>query len=202
MRVFLVIFAFLLLILFSIAGFQGGLSTRPPIEIFPDMDIQPRYRPQGESAFWADGRADREPVPGTVARGHLRDDPHRFYGRAGGDEFASGFPGIVDQEVMRRGQDRYQIYCGICHGAAGDGMGVTRNYGMAVLPSLVVERVQEMPEGEIYDVISNGRGLMMPYAERIPVDDRWAIVAYVRALQRAQAGTLNDVPEEYRGELQ
>lgn len=201
MRIFFIIFAFVVIAGLAIFGFRGGTSSRPPIDIFPDMDRQPRYEPQGESAFFADGRADRLPVPGTVSRGDLRDDEHRFRGTAGEGDFAHGFPGIVTREQMERGRQRFEIYCAPCHGATGDGNGITRNYGMMAVPTFHSDRIREMAEGEIFEVITNGRGLMGSYSGQVPVEDRWNIIAYLRALQRAHQGTVEDVPADERSEL-
>lgn len=200
MRIFFMIFGFVVLTALAILGFRGGTTSRPPIEVFPDMDRQPRYEAQGESEFFADGRADRLPVEGTVGRGQLRADDHVYRGTENGD-FADGFPEIVTREMMERGRERYGIYCAPCHGATGNGDGITKEYGMAVVADLHQERLREMPEGEIFEVITNGRGLMGSYSGQIPVEDRWNIIAYLRALQRAQMGTVEDVPAEKRSEL-
>jgi hypothetical protein len=201
MRIFFIIFGFVVLVGVALFGLRGGTNSRPPFEIFPDMKRQPRYEPQGESAFFADGRADRLPVPRTVARGHLAEDDHRYRGGSGEGAFSAGFPGIVTREQMERGRERFGIYCAACHGATGDGHGITRNYGMVAVPSFHTDRVRDMAEGEIFEVITNGRGLMGAYAAQVPVEDRWNIIAYLRALQRAQQGTVADVPAEKRSEL-
>ena len=200
MRTFFIVFAFLVATLVGIFGYRGITTDRRPIEIFPDMDRQPRYESQGESAFFSDGRADREPVRGTVARGQLREDDHRYRGRENG-EYTAGFPMEITASLMSRGRERYGIFCSACHGGTGDGQGITSNYGMVATPTFHSDRQRNMTEGEIYDVIANGRGLMGPYAGKISVDDRWAIVAYVRALQRARTGSIDDVPAEKRGDL-
>lgn len=201
MRIFFIILGFVIVAGFAIFGFRGTISPRPPIEIFPDMDRQPRYKPQGESEFFADGRAARPPVDGAVARGRLAEDDHRYRGITGDESYAVGFPGIVDREMMQRGQERYGIFCAACHGATGDGQGVTTNYGMVGVPDFHTQRIRNLSEGEIYEVIVNGRGLMGPYGDKISVEDRWNIIAYMRALQRAYRGTIEDVPAEERGEL-
>jgi len=201
MRIFLLIFAFIVVTVVSILGFRGGTTTREPIEVFPDMDRQSRYKAQGESAFFADGRADRLPVEGTVARGQFGLDNHYYRGKEDDGSFAKGFPGIVSREMMERGSQRYAIYCAPCHGAAGNGDGITTEYGMAVVADLHTDRLREMPEGEIFEVITNGRGLMGSYSTQIPVEDRWNIIAYMRALQRAATGTVEDVPADKRSEL-
>ncbi len=201
MRTFFIIIAFVVVTGVAIFGFRGRTTSLPPIEIFPDMDRQPRYEPQGESDFFSDGRANRNPVEGTVARGELRADDHLYRGGEGEGQFASGFPGIVSREMMERGKERYAIYCAPCHGAMGDGNGITREYGMVTVPTFHSERIREMPEGEIFNVITNGKGLMGSYAGQVPVEDRWNIVAYLRALQRSQQATVQDVPADQLSEL-
>jgi len=200
--------AFVIITAVSVLGFRGKPSTRPPIEVFPDMDHQPRYKPQASSGFFADGRADR-PVPaGTVPRGRseaadpafLRADDALYLGKGRDGAFVRGFPVAVSEALVKRGQNRFQIYCYPCHGALGDGKGITSNYNM-VVPSFHDDRLRGMPEGEIYNTITNGKNTMMPYADKLAPEDRWAVVAYVRALQRAQNAKLDDVPLEQRGQL-
>jgi mono/diheme cytochrome c family protein len=204
--------AFVVVLLVSVMGFRGSPSTRPPLEVFPDMDHQAKYKPQATSTFFADGRADR-PIPaGTVPFGRdsghedpafLRADDFRYGGKAPDGSFAKGFP--KDLEITRafveRGQNRFQIYCSPCHGQLGDGNGITKSYGMLTVPSYHDDRLRNMPEGEIFNTITNGKNTMMPYADKLSPDDRWAVVAYVRALQRAARGSINDVPTEQRGGL-
>ncbi len=207
MRIFFVILAFSLVALVSIVGFRGSLFERPPIEIFPDMVRQSKYKAQSESAFFEDGRSDR-PVPsGTVHRQYgdpeaseRLDDDHFNKGTVNGD-YAEGFPMVVSRETMERGKDRYRIFCGSCHGGVGDGQGITVEYGMVGVPDFHTERLHAMPEGEWFEVISEGRGLMGAYKDKLNVEDRWAVIAYVRALQRARLGTEEDVPDDMRGEL-
>ncbi len=208
MRIFFAIFAFSVVVLVSILGFRGSLSERPPIEIFPDMERQSKYKAQSESRFFADGRTDRPVPPGVVHRQYddpasseRLDDDHYNRGRDSNGDYAEGFPMVVSRAVMERGQDRYRIFCGSCHGGVGDGQGITGEYGMVGVPDFNTERLQDMPEGEWFEVISQGRGLMGAYKDKLNVDDRWAVIAYVRALQRARLGTEEDVPEDMRGEL-
>jgi hypothetical protein len=201
MRTFFIIAGFVIVTGVAIFGFRGTLTTRPPIEIFPDMDRQPRYKAQGESEFFSDGRAARLPVEGTVRRGNEQADNHRDRGRSDEGGYATGFPGIVTREMMERGQERYLIHCAACHGGVGDGQGVTTNYGMVGVPNFHTDRLREMSEGEIYEVIVNGRGLMGAYGAQVGTEDRWNIIAYMRALQRANQGTVEDVPVEERSEL-
>lgn len=212
--------AFLVITVLSVLGFRGSRSTHPPIEVFPDMDHQAKYKPQAESKFFADGRADRPIPPGTVpygrqteirdGNGHvigladpafLRADDFRYAGKAADGSFARGFPVPVTEELVHRGQNRFQIYCAPCHGALGDGNGITKQYGMLATPSYHDDRIRQMPEGEIFNTITHGKNTMMSYADKLSPDDRWAVIAYVRALQRAHNARLGDVPAEKRGEL-
>jgi len=200
-HVYLITF-FACVMLVSILGFRGTKFTEPPLDIFPEwafpsMENQPKLRPQSQSAFFADGRADRAPPPRTIARGMLREDDHLYRGKDAGGAFASGMPpGLtVDMKFIERGRDRYQIYCVPCHGASGDGNGITKRYGMGATVSYHDPRLRSMSEGEIFNTITNGKNTMLPYADKLVPEDRWAVVAYVRALQRAQQGTAADVTD-------
>jgi len=193
---------FVCVLLVSILGFRGTTFTLPPLDVFPEwgfpsMEHQPKFRPQSESAFFADGRADRTPPAHTVARGLLREDDHLYRGKDAAGAFATSFPAslTVDRDFMKRGQERYQVYCTPCHSATGDGNGITKRYGMGATPSYHDPRLRAMPDGEIYNTITAGKNTMLPYADKIAPEDRWAVVAYVRALQRAQQGTGADVTD-------
>jgi hypothetical protein len=166
-----------------------------------DMHDQPRYKPLARSAFFGDGRSARPLVEGAVARGHLRDESLLYTGKAGG-ALADAFPFPVDGAVLRRGQDRYRIYCTPCHGQVGRGDGAVTRRGFRNRPaSFHSEGLRSKPAGHYFDVISNGFGAMQDYSAQIQVEDRWAIVAYVRALQLSQNATLQDVPPEQRSKL-
>jgi mono/diheme cytochrome c family protein len=201
--------AFLVVLLISVMGFRGLRSAMPPIEVFPDMDRQAKYKPQAESRFFADARADR-PIPaGTVPRGRtveadpsfLRADDFRYAGKAADGSFARGFPVPVTAALLHRGQNRYMIYCAPCHGALGDGNGITKSYGMLTTPSYHDDRLRTMAEGEIFNTITYGKNTMYPYADKLSPDDRWAVISYVRALQRAQQGKVGEVPADQVGGL-
>lgn len=195
MRYFVLGFFLFCVAVMSIAGFRGSPSRKPPIEVIPDMDRQPKVRPQTPSAFFADGRASRLPVEGTVARGsHFLETPANTGFVAGTTNFVPNNPLGVTAASMLRGQQRYQINCQPCHGAVGDGNGITRSFGMGVVANLHDPRIVQMTDGELFYVITHGRNLMGPYASQIVPEDRWAIVAYVRALQLAQLGTAADLP--------
>jgi mono/diheme cytochrome c family protein len=204
--------AFLVVLLLSVMGFRGMPATRPPIEVFPDMDHQAKYKPQAESKFFADGRADRPTPAGTVPFGRdanqsdpdfLKADDARYAGKNADGSFVRTIPAglVVSREFIVRGQGRFQIYCAPCHGALGDGNGITKSYGMVATPTYHDDRLRTMPDGEIFNTITHGKNTMFSYADKLSSDERWAVVAYVRALQRAHNAKLDDVPLELRGEL-
>jgi mono/diheme cytochrome c family protein len=193
-----VLLAFLLLgvLVVSIAGFRGQASRRPPIEVIPDMDRQPKIRPQTPSAFFADGRSSRLPVEGTVARGsHFLEIPENTGFEPGTTNFVAVTPLPVTAQLMARGKQRYEIFCLPCHGPTADGNGITRSFGMGVVANLHDPRIVQMSDGEMFYVITHGRNLMGPYQSQIVPEDRWAIVAYVRAQQLAHLGAAADLPE-------
>ncbi|MEW6733375.1 MAG: cytochrome c [Acidobacteriota bacterium] len=170
-----------------------------------DMAEQPAYRPLEPSTFFDDGRSARPVVPGTVARGQLREDRHFYTGNTGNTGNTSKpvetFPFPITREVVKRGQERYNIYCTPCHDRLGDGNGMIVQRGFRRPPSLHIERLQQSPVGHFYDVITNGFGAMPNYAVEVPPRDRWAITAYLRALQLSRQGTLADVPATERENL-
>lgn len=210
--VYLILF-FVVVLAVSILGFRGSLSTRTPLEVFPDMDHQSKYKPQAESKFFADGRADRPRPAGTVAFGRntdladaafLKADPALYEGKDTKGAWLSGFPSAVTvdpSKLLERGQDRFTVYCAPCHGALGDGNGITKQYGMGATPSFHDDRLRKMAEGEIFNTITLGKGNMLSYADKLPAEDRWSVIAYVRALQRAAHATAADVPPGHKSEL-
>ena len=166
-----------------------------------DMQDQPKFRPYRRTDFFGDERSARPRVPGTVARGELHEDSLLFSGKSGA-AFADAFPVPVDEALLRRGQERYRIYCSPCHGLLGRGDGMVVRRGYRPPSSFHVERLRAQPAGYFFDAISHGFGAMPDYAAQIPVKDRWAIVAYVRALQLSQNVPLADVPADKRAELE
>ena len=164
------------------------------------MDHQPKYQPQATSAFFADGRASRPPVPGAVALGQLKEDDAFYRGVVGG-HYVGENPLPLDREALRRGQERFNIYCSPCHDRAGTGRGIVAMRSAWIATDLTGEPVQEMPDGELFSVISGGRRSMPGYRYQLRERDRWAVVGYVRALQRAARGTVEDVPPELRGSI-
>ena len=165
-----------------------------------DMHNQPKFIPLRESDFFADHRSERPLVEGTVAHGEVEGDDLLSTGMVNG-ELASVFPFPVTGDVMRRGQERYDIFCSPCHARTGNGDGMIVRRGFRAPPSLHVDRLRQAPVGHFFDVIINGFGAMPDYKAQVPVRDRWAIIAYIRALQASTAAGIADVPPERRNEI-
>ncbi|HET9399424.1 MAG TPA: cytochrome c [Candidatus Acidoferrales bacterium] len=166
-----------------------------------DMQVQPRYNPYDASHFFDDGRSVRQPVPGTVARGHLHLDELLYTGKINGKE-ADVFPFPITRTDLNRGRERYDIYCSPCHDYTGSGRGMIVLRGFPQPPSFHMDRLRQAPAGHFVDVITNGLGVMYPYGDRVSPEDRWRIAAYIRALQLSQQGSTSDVPESARAQLQ
>ncbi len=193
------LFGISLMLVLVLAGCQGAISEKPPVHLNQNMDFQEKFEAQEANAFFADGRAMRPPVPGTVARGFLKEDVAWWTGKdANGDYVAT--PVELTMQVMERGQDRYNIYCSVCHGLAGDGNGIimTGRYGFVPAPTFHSELLRAREDGYFFDVISHGVRSMPAYGQQVAVADRWAIVSYIRALQRSQYASSADVPENQR----
>jgi mono/diheme cytochrome c family protein len=225
LRGFLLLFLLAGLALVAILGFRGQKGAAPPFEVFPDMVRQVRVRPQAPLDFFADGRGPRLPVAGTVPIGYEMPKPanptrgappgesvsHQrlafsvgtdYYNTGKmGQNWGTGIPIQVTPEVMQRGRERFNITCAMCHGATAGGNGITKQYGLITVVSLQDEGKRKMADGEIFNTITNGKNTMMAYGPNIMVADRWAIIAYLRALQRSQNATVADIPEEYRAEM-
>jgi mono/diheme cytochrome c family protein len=222
----------LLSVLFTIAivaifGFRGQKSTGSPLEIFPDMVRQMKVRAQAPLMFFADGRGSRLPVTGTVPIGYEMPRPETIatpaaaveapqshphvafsagpdYYNTGkmADRWGTGIPLEVTPDLMERGRQRFNITCAMCHGATATGNGITKQYGLATVVTLQDDRIRNMADGEIFNTITNGKNTMMAYGPNVTVSDRWAVIAYLRALQRSQNASIADVPEEHRAELE
>ena len=207
-------------------GFRGSKSPDPPFELFPDMVRQPKVRAQAPLGFFADGRGGRMPIDGTipigyeppqaitiatpaagVPPGHPRaqlafSEGNDYYNTGKmGNNWGTGLPVDVNPALMRRGRERFSITCAMCHGATAAGTGITKQFGLATVVTLQDDRIRGMADGEIFNTITNGKNTMMPYGSIITVADRWAIIAYLRALQRSQNATIADVPENQRAAL-
>lgn len=221
LRGFLLLFVLAGIALVAILGFRGQKGSAPPFEIFPDMVRQVKVKAQAPLDFFADGRGPRLPINGTVPIGYEMPKPGNPAGAAPeavshvgfsvgtdyfntgkmGTNWGTGIPMPVTPEVMHRGRERFTITCAMCHGATAMGNGITKSYGMATVVSLQDERIRKMSDGEIFDTITNGKNTMMAYGPNLVVSDRWAIIAYLRALQRSQNATAADVPEDHRAEM-
>jgi mono/diheme cytochrome c family protein len=172
---------------------RGCTSSRPPIHLNPSMDDQPKVRPQTASTFFYDGASMRAPVPGTVPIGGLKEDVAFFTGKDADGQFVATIPVTADEALLERGRERYEIYCQPCHDARGDGRGILFQRGNIPTASFHQEKILNYPDGQIFDVITNGFGLMAGYKWPIPPADRWAIVSYVRELQRTRPATATGI---------
>jgi mono/diheme cytochrome c family protein len=217
-------------------GLQGRVSKDTPVQVFDDMDLQARYRPQGENRFFADGRDARPPVAGTVARGddlapekvfsadyrraeslnpsfvtgkdakgaHLAAFPSKSLEILPGGALA---PFKVDAALLETGRQKYGVYCAVCHGAAGDGNGIMKarsavegDVAIATIANLHTPLFRGYPHGQIYDVITNGKNTMQGYGDKLSPAERWAVVAYLRALQLSQACPPGDAPASVKSQ--
>jgi cytochrome c553 len=165
-----------------------------------DMHIQPKYLPYEPTSFFADGRSERQPVPGTIARGHLRLDELFYTGRENGIA-ANKFPFQITRADLDRGRERYNIYCTPCHDYTGSGRGMIVQRGFPQPPSYHIQRLREAPVGHFFEVMTNGFGAMYSYAARVDPADRWRIAAYIRVLQLSESATVQDVPQAERQKL-
>ncbi len=223
LKYFFAIFFLLVVTVVAIAGFRGGRTTNRPIEIFNDMDRQPKYVAQHTSTFFADGRAARPPVPGTIPMGYTMEGAYYATGannnravKGGvgfavstdyystgkmGDVWGDGIPFEVTEAVMERGRQRFNINCAVCHGEDGGGNGPVKNYGLKTIAMLVDERITNMPDGEIFNTITNGKNTMNPYGPQITIEDRWCIISYLRALQTVKSVPIGELPQNLQTEL-
>ncbi len=214
MRYFFLIYALIALIVVGIFGVRGQKFSKPPVRIFPDMDEQDKLKAQKPDAFFADGHGGRLPVAQTQPRGFNPQGEksiggipeYEFGGQTGyyytghvGDYYGVGMPEELKltnesaAELIRRGEERYGIYCAVCHGASGDGNGITAQYGVPVAgnPNAKLNAIsaETYPDGRLFEVITAGKGQMSGYGYNIPVRDRWAIIAYIHTLQAAKASS-------------
>ncbi|MBA3960429.1 MAG: cytochrome c [Chthoniobacterales bacterium] len=227
LRAFFLIFILVGIAWLSVFGFRGQKSSRPEIEIFPDMVRQPKVRAQAELKFFADERGGRQPVEGTVPIGYnmpLPNDEGSAVDEAGenamharlgfsegtdyyntgkmGENWGTGFPIDVTPALLQRGQQRFNVNCAVCHGPLAGGDGIVKQYGLTTVVSLQDDRIRKMADGEIFNTITHGKNTMMAYGPRVVVQDRWAIICYLRTLQRSQHATEADIPTEHRADLE
>lgn len=202
--------AFLLLAM-AVVGCRGGISEDPPVHVFGDMDWQPRYQWGEASPLFDDGRVMRPIVDNTVPIGHLDEDDGYYRGKLPNGEFVhrvtdlkmNDAPMVVDENLIRRGEERFNIYCAPCHDMAGGGRGMVVQRGFPPPIDLSSNRISnEMRDGQIFDVITNGVRNMPAYNKQIPVSDRWAIVTWVRVLGRSQHASKDDVPVDMQSSIE
>jgi mono/diheme cytochrome c family protein len=213
MRYFVATFILCVLVVWCILGPRGRHFTKPPLYIFPDMEFQLKLRPQKENGFFTNGMTSQLHIPGTIARSTplqaangpvypYEDSPINTGHVTGTTNFIETNPMPITAELLKRGQQRFTINCTPCHGATGEGKGITQKIGaMAVVANLHDKRIVELPDGELFFVITNGRNLMGAYGANVTVEDRWAIIAYLRALQLSRLGAVDDLPQELRRTL-
>jgi mono/diheme cytochrome c family protein len=198
---------------FGMLGLQGKMSRKPPLELFPDMDRQAKLRPMEPNRFFANGVSSQLPPTGTVARSQaiqtisgevysFEDSPVNTGRVTGSTNYVETNPLVVNTQLIQRGRERFDIYCAPCHGRTGDGNGITKKIGvMPAVANLHDKRIVEMADGEIFNTVSNGKGLMGAAGPLLPTEDRWAVIAYLRALQLSWLGTTNDLTAEQSAAL-
>jgi len=207
------ILAALPVILFGIAGTQGRMSHQSPIQIFPDMADQAKLLSQQPNHFFANGVSSQLPPAGTVARSEaiqtsdgpvyrFEESPVNTGSTTGTTNFVTTNPLPVNAQLLQRGRERFDIYCAPCHGRLGDGNGITKRLGvMPAVANLHDQRIIAMPDGEIFNTVTHGKGLMGAYGPLMPAEDRWAVIAYVRALQLSGLGSVDDLPPDQQAAL-
>jgi hypothetical protein len=213
MRYFLVIFGLCVLAVMGVLGKRGTHFRKPPLYIFPDMERQLKLRPQKDNTFFTNGITSQLPIPGTISRSTalktadgavfpFEDSPVNTGRITGTTNFVENNPLPITHSLLLRGQQRFQINCSPCHGGTAEGNGITKKIGaMAVVANLHDKRIVELPDGELFYVITNGRNLMGAYGPNVTIEDRWAIIAYLRALQLARLGSVDDVPKDLQAIL-
>ncbi len=221
---FLIVTVLLCVVAVAVLGFQGEHRSAPPIEFFSDMKRQSKLKFQKPSEFFSDNRGGRPPVNATIPMGY--DIPGHPFQNAGvpndvrsplgeftagtdyyntgkmGDQWGTGIPLPATADLVERGKKFYTIYCSACHGATGQGNGITSKYGLLGIANYHQDKYRQMADGQIFNTITNGYNSMMAYGDKVTVKDRWAVVAYVRALQRTQFAKLADVPDDQRQALE
>ncbi len=197
----------------GIAGFRGHLSRTSPIEIFPDLNRQLKLRPQKPNDFFANGISSQLPPAGTIPRSApirtvsgpvypYEDAPVNTGRVTGTTNYVETNPLPITAQLLQRGHERFDIFCAPCHGALGDGNGITKKLGlMPAVANLQDKRIVEMTDGEIFNTVTHGKNLMGAYGPIVPVEDRWAVIAYLRALQLSQLGSVDDLPATQRAAL-
>ena len=187
----------ILSLLFFTGCFRGGKFEEPPIHLNPNMDNQQKYRALEESYFFSDGSTMRKPIEGTIARGQYHENASFLTGKNEDGSYLLNNPIELSAEVLDRGQDRFDIYCSVCHSQVGNGKGIVTQYDYPVIPAnLHDQRIREQADGEMYNTIVYGLRSMPAYGYQLKTEDVWSIIHYVRALQRSQNATFEDLPKD------
>ena len=192
------IIAPLVLIAFVTGCLRGSPSDKPPLHIVQNMDSQEKYKPQGQTVTGEPTM--RTPPSGTIARGRLHENTVYYTGKTAEGELVKRAPVEYTRATIERGQQRFNIYCAPCHSRVGDGQGIVVKRGLVPPSSFHIDRLRDIEDGHIFDVITNGLRNMPSYRHAIPVADRWAIVTYFRALQRSQNSRIVDIRESIQGD--
>jgi mono/diheme cytochrome c family protein len=210
---FILVFVASAVAVFAIVGIPGHLSRKPPLEVFPDMDRQAKLRPEKPFDFFTNGLTSQSPPAGTIARSApietangavypFEDSPVNTGKISGTTNFVAINPLAVNAALLARGREQFNIYCTPCHGALGDGNGITKKIGvMPAVANLHDKRIVEMTDGEIFNTITHGKGLMGAYGPLVATQDRWAIIAYTRTLQLSWLGSPDELTAEQRANL-
>jgi mono/diheme cytochrome c family protein len=210
---FILVFVASAAAVFAIVGIPGHLSRKPPLEVFPDMDRQAKLRPEKPFEFFTNGLSSQLPPAGTVARSApiqtaagpvypFEDSPFNTGKISGTTNFIETNPLVVNAALLARGREQFNIYCTPCHGGLGDGNGITKKIGaMPAVANLHDKRIVEMTDGEIFNTITHGKGLMGAYGPLVTAQDRWAVIAYARALQLSWLGSPDELSAEQRASL-
>lgn len=197
-HMYLLVAVLLVTAIIASACYRGRPSEKTPIHLVPNMDQQPRYNSQSQSDFFIDGASMRAPVEGTVARGELHEDVVFYTGKNDAGEYVEKSPVPLSRQLVERGRQRFNIFCSPCHGRTGAANGIVVKRGLLPPTSYHLDRLVDTADGYIFDVMSNGIRNMPAYKYQVPVYDRWAIIAYIRVLQRSQRATQADVPLDWR----
>ncbi|QSR89557.1 c-type cytochrome [Methylacidiphilum caldifontis] len=195
MRYFFFICFLLVITVVATAGLRGSKSRKPPLEIFPDMVRQLKVKEQASSIFFPDGRASRMPVAGTVCWEEPVENPYFSTGIIG-DQWGEGIPIEVSVNTLKKGKEKFEIYCSACHGLAGYGNGIATHFNLLGVPNYHQDYIRQIPDGQLFYIISYGQGMMLGYGSSLSLEERWAIVAYIRALQRSQNVLFDALPDE------
>lgn len=220
-RTFLYLFTLIVAAVVSLAGFRGDKFTNTPLQITPDMKHQPKVITQHGSRFFSDNRGDHPLIPGTIPVGYnlqgrylqsgvnnqsstssFTSEPTYKDTGVMGDVYGDGIPLTVNEKLLERGRERYEIFCSVCHDRTGGGNGIVKAYGLATVASLMDDRIKGQPDGQIFSTITNGKNTMGAYGPSIAVEDRWAIIAYLRALQKTQSMKAEVLSPETRAQLE